>query len=63
MEVFLPGHGWLGLDPTNDQIVAGRHIHIATGRDYADVSPVKGTYRGTTQRELHVEVLVALLGP
>jgi len=63
VEVFLPGHGWLGLDPTNDQIVAGRHIHIATGRDYADVSPVKGTYRGTTQRQLHVDVLVALLDP
>ena len=63
VEVFLPGHGWLGLDPTNDQIVAGRHIHIATGRDYADVSPVKGTYRGTTQRQLHVDVLVSLLGP
>ncbi len=58
VEVFLPDLGWLGLDPTNDQLVAGRYVQVAAGRDYADVSPVKGTYRGTAQRQLRVEVLV-----
>lgn len=57
-EVFLPGFGWLGLDPTNDQAVSHRHIKIAHGRDYADVPPVKGTYRGTGERQLSVEVRV-----
>jgi transglutaminase-like putative cysteine protease len=59
VEVFLPGLGWLGLDPTNNQIVAGKHVKVAIGRDYADVPPVKGTYRGTGKRTLSVEVLVS----
>ncbi len=58
VEVFLPNLGWLGIDPTNNQIVAGRHVKVAIGRDYADVPPIKGTYRGTGKRTLNVEVLV-----
>ncbi|MBN8217293.1 MAG: transglutaminase family protein [Spirochaetes bacterium] len=61
VEVFLPGIGWAGLDPTNDQVVVGRHIKVAHGRDYADVPPVKGTYRGTGDRKLTVEVRVESL--
>jgi transglutaminase-like putative cysteine protease len=58
VEVFLPNLGWLGLDPTNNQVVAGRHVKVAIGRDYADVPPIKGTYRGTGKRTLSVDVLV-----
>jgi len=58
VEVYVPGHGWCGLDPTNAQPVAGQHVKVATGRDYADVSPLKGTYRGTDRRKMTVEVLV-----
>lgn len=58
VEVFLPKLGWLGLDPTNNQVVVGRHVKVAIGRDYADVPPIKGTYRGTGKRALNVEVLV-----
>ena len=61
VEVHVPGHGWCGLDPTNAQSVAGQHVKVATGRDYADVSPLKGTYRGTNQRRMTVEVLVTKL--
>ncbi|HET7535525.1 MAG TPA: transglutaminase family protein, partial [Candidatus Didemnitutus sp.] len=61
VEVFLANLGWLGLDPTNNQIVAGRHVKVAVGRDYADVPPIKGTYRGTGKRTLSVDVLVTRL--
>jgi transglutaminase-like putative cysteine protease len=55
-EVFLPGTGWRGLDPTNDQPVDERYVKVAVGRDYADVAPVQGSYRGTADQELTVEV-------
>jgi len=61
VEVYVLGHGWCGLDPTNSCLVQGNHVKVANGRDFADVSPVKGTYRGTAKRELSVEVLVSRL--
>lgn len=61
LEVFLPGHGWIGIDPTNHMQTGERHVRIAAGRDYADVSPIKGTYRGTAERTLCVNVLVTRL--
>jgi transglutaminase-like putative cysteine protease len=61
VEVYIPGVGWRGLDPTNQQQVDRRYVKIASGRDYADVSPLRGTYRGTAQRKLSVEVLVTCL--
>lgn len=58
LEVFLPGHDWIGIDPTNHMQTNERHVRIATGRDYADVSPIRGTYRGTGERTLRVDVLI-----
>ena len=58
VEAFIPNLGWLGLDPTNNQVVSGRHVKVAVGRDYADVPPIKGTYRGTGKRTMTVDVLV-----
>lgn len=60
VEVYVPGRGWHGLDPTNRELVGGRHVKVAVGRDYADVPPVKGTYRGTGRRTMTVEVVVSL---
>lgn len=57
-EVFVPGTGWRGLDPTNDQAADERYVKVAVGRDYADVAPVQGSYRGTAGQELSVEVEV-----
>ena len=55
-EVFIPGLGWCGLDPTNNQPTDERYIKLAVGRDYADVPPVRGHYKGTTDRKMEVEV-------
>lgn len=56
VEVAIPGHGWLGLDPTNRQQVGERHVKIGHGRDYDDVSPMRGVYGGNAQHTLDVTV-------
>jgi len=61
VEVFLPGHGWRGLDPTHNCQIDGTYIKIACGRDYADVTPVSGNYRGTRERKMEVEVKITPL--
>jgi len=58
VEVLLPHLGWTGIDPTNDLIAYNRHIRTAVGRDYADVPPTHGVYRGNTESELYVAVHV-----
>jgi transglutaminase-like putative cysteine protease len=60
-EVFIPGLGWCGLDPTNNQRTDERYIKLAVGRDYADVPPVRGHYKGTTDRTMEVELEVERL--
>src|SRR6195952_4927792 len=49
IEAYLPSLGWIGLDPTNDILAAERHIRAAVGRDYADVPPPRGTYKGAAE--------------
>ncbi len=58
VEVFLPYLGWVGFDPTNNLLAHERHIRTALGRDYADVPPTHGIYRGRTKSELYVAVKV-----
>ena len=58
VEVMLPQLNWVGIDPTNDLIACNRHIRTAVGRDYADVPPTHGIFRGKTQSELYVAVKV-----
>jgi transglutaminase-like putative cysteine protease/uncharacterized alpha-E superfamily protein len=56
--VFIPGWGWLDVDPTNDQLVSLSHVTVAWGRDYADVAPVRGTVVGGGRHDLEVSVAV-----
>ncbi len=60
-EIWLPGRGWYGLDPTNNQLADERYVKIAIGRDYADAAPITGTFNAfpETQSNLtvHVEVV------
>ena len=58
VEAMLPALGWVGFDPTNNLIAGGRHIRTAIGRDYADVPPTRGIFRGGAQSELDVLVRV-----
>lgn len=59
-EAFLPTLGWIGFDPTNDVLAAERHVRVAIGRDYADVPPTRGVFRGEAGSELAVLVTVSL---
>jgi transglutaminase-like putative cysteine protease len=58
IEAFIPGFGWAGYDPTHDRTADERYVKVAGGRDYADIRPVSGTYRGGKTRSLAVEVKV-----
>lgn len=58
VSVFVPGAGWLDLDPTNDVIAGVGHLIVAWGRDYGDVTPVKGVALGGGKQVVEVEVRV-----
>lgn len=58
LEAFLPEVGWVGLDPTNNLEAAERHIRVAVGRDYADVPPTRGIFKGDAEHTLSVGVRV-----
>lgn len=62
VEAYIPFYGWLGLDPTNNCVVNDLHVRLAVGRNFNEVSPVKGTYKGTSQHELMVGVTVSYEG-
>lgn len=58
IQAYIPNAGWIGLDPTVGQFVEEQHIRIAYGRDYGDVPPVRGVYKGHAGQNLSVDVLV-----
>ncbi len=63
LSVFVPGYGWMDADPTNDQVPPNRHITVAWGRDYADVTPVRGVVFGpAVEQTLDVAVDVQRVG-
>lgn len=56
LAIYCPGLGWIDLDPTNNMFPSTTHVTLAWGRDYADVSPVRGVILGGGQHTLHVSV-------
>lgn len=62
VEVRLPELGWVGMDPTNNLIASERHVRVAIGRDYADVPPTRGVYKGETDVKSELAVAVTV-GP
>lgn len=56
IEVFTPTGYWVGLDPTNNMMDGERHVQIGIGRDYADVPPLKGVFKGGLAQSLSVQV-------
>jgi transglutaminase-like putative cysteine protease len=57
-EVYLPDTGWIGLDPTLGEPLGLQHVRVAYGRDYGDVAPVRGVYKGHAGQRLSVDVSV-----
>jgi transglutaminase-like putative cysteine protease len=58
VEIFLPHFGWKGFDPTHNREVDTRYIKLAIGRDYGDIKPVSGSYRGKGTQHMGVEVQI-----
>ena len=58
VEVYIPSYGWAGFDPTHDREIDERYIKVAVGKDYSDIIPVSGTYRGGITQKLKVDVKV-----
>lgn len=54
--------GWVGFDPTNAMLADSDHIFIGMGRDYSDVAPLDGTFRGSSTQRMYFSVDVAPLG-
>ena len=59
VEVYLPSGLWLGIDPTNDMLEGERHVQIGIGRDYHDVPPLRGVFKGAKRQQLSVMVTVS----
>jgi transglutaminase-like putative cysteine protease len=62
VEAYIPPYGWLGVDATLGAPCTGQHVKVSIGRDYADVTVLRGTYQGGGQAELDVEVTCETLG-
>jgi transglutaminase-like putative cysteine protease len=62
VEVFCPNGFWVGLDPTNNILEGDRHVQVGVGRDYADVPPLKGIFKGSKTQRLGVRVRMSRLG-
>jgi transglutaminase-like putative cysteine protease len=61
LSVHCPRHGWVDLDPTNGLLPDTRHVTLAWGRDYGDVSPLRGVILGGMEHKLRVGVSVVPL--
>jgi transglutaminase-like putative cysteine protease len=56
VSAFVPGAGWLDMDPTNNLVPSDGHVTLAWGRDYSDVSPLRGLILGGGSHRLRVSV-------
>jgi transglutaminase-like putative cysteine protease len=61
VEAWMPDVGWTGFDPTNGCGVHGHFVKTAIGRDFTDVPPNKGTYRGMGDERINVRVATRTL--
>ncbi len=57
-EIYLVEAGWIGFDPTNNNLADERYVKVAVGRDYQDVSPIRGNYQGGGHCHMEIQVEV-----
>jgi transglutaminase-like putative cysteine protease len=62
LALYVPGTGWIDADPTNDRVPVDRHVTLAWGRDYGDVSPIRGVIHGGGEQRTRVAVDIARRG-
>jgi len=60
-EIYVPSSGWIAVDPTNNRLVGSNFVTLCIGRDFRDVPPNKGVYRGKAKETIHVEVTSRVL--
>jgi transglutaminase-like putative cysteine protease len=58
VDVLIPGRGWISLDPTHNREQTGQYVRVAVGRDYADVPPTRGIFKGNAREKMDVKVSV-----
>jgi transglutaminase-like putative cysteine protease len=58
VDVLIPGRGWISLDPTHNREQTGQYVRVAVGRDYADVPPTRGIFKGNAKEKMDVRVSV-----
>jgi transglutaminase-like putative cysteine protease len=61
VDVFVEGTGRLSFDPTHGRQQTGHYVRVAVGRDYAEVPPTRGVFKGPANEELSVDVRVTPL--
>ena len=54
--LYVPDLGWIDADPTNNRVPVDRHVTLAWGRDYGDVSPIRGVIHGGGEQRTRVAV-------
>jgi transglutaminase-like putative cysteine protease len=58
VDVLIPERGWISLDPTHNREQTGQYVRVAVGRDYADVPPTRGIFKGNAKEKMDVRVSV-----
>ena len=61
VDVLMPDRGWISLDPTHNREQTGQYVRVAVGRDYSDVPPTRGIFKGSANERMDVQVSVAAL--
>ena len=61
VDVLDAERGWVSIDPTHDREQTEAYVRVAVGRDYADVPPTRGVFKGTAEETLEVAVRIAVL--
>ena len=61
IEVFIPGAGWIGLDPSNGMFTGNAHIAVSSSTAYENTMPVTGSIRGDADSNLNTNLLIKLI--